>query len=124
MRISKFISIFANEIRQITTMKKGFEKLDIRVGKVLACERVKKSNKLLCSTIEIGHPDGPVQIVSGISKHYQPESMVGRYVLVVTNLKPREMFGIKSQGMVLAASDEDGLELPTTFLRAAGAQVK
>lgn len=101
-----------------------FEKLDIRVGKVLACERVKKSNKLLCSTIEIGHPDGPVQIVSGISKHYQPESMVGRYVLVVTNLKPREMFGIKSQGMVLAASDEDGLELPTTFLRAAGAQVK
>lgn len=101
-----------------------FEKLDIRVGKVLACEKVKKSNKLLCSQVEIGHPDGPVQIVSGISKHYQPESMVGRYVLVVTNLKPREMFGLKSQGMILAASDEAGLELPSTILRAAGAQVK
>ena len=101
-----------------------FEKLDIRVGKVLACEKVKKSNKLLCSQIEIGHPDGPVQIVSGISKHYTPESMVGRYVLVVTNLKPREMFGLKSQGMVLAASDEAGLELPMTLLRVPGAQVK
>ncbi len=101
-----------------------FEKLDIRVGKVLACERVKKSNKLLCSQIEIGHPDGPVQIVSGISKYYEPESMVGRTVLVVTNLKPREMFGLKSCGMVLAASDDAGLELPGTILRAPGAKVK
>ena len=50
--------------------------------------------------------------------------MVGRYVLVVTNLKPREMFGLKSQGMVLAASDEAGLELPMTLLRVPGAQVK
>lgn len=101
-----------------------FEKLDIRVGKVLVCEKVKKSNKLLRLEVEIGHPDGPVQILSGLAKHYEPESLIGRHVLVVTNLKPREMFGMMSNGMVLAASDEDGLELPTTLLRSAGSQVK
>lgn len=101
-----------------------FEKLDIRVGKILKCERVKKSNKLVVSQIEIGHPDGPVQILSGIAQHYQPEALVGRSVLVITNLKPREMFGMVSQGMILAASDSEGLELPGTILRAPGSAVK
>ena len=101
-----------------------FEKLDIRVGKVIVCEKVKKSNKLLRLEVEIGHPDGPVQILSGLAKHYQPEALIGRNVLVITNLKPREMFGMMSNGMVLAASDELGLELPTVLLRAPGSQVK
>ena len=101
-----------------------FEKLDIRVGKVLVCEKVKKSNKLLRLEVEIGHPDGPVQILSGLAKYYQPEALIGRHVLVIANLKPREMFGMMSNGMVLAASDESGLELPTVLLRAPGSQVK
>lgn len=101
-----------------------FEKLDIRAGKVLVCEKVKKSNKLLRLEVEIGHPDGPVQILSGLAKHYEPEALIGRNVLVVTNLKPREMFGMMSNGMVLAASDETGLELPGVLLRAPGSSVK
>lgn len=101
-----------------------FEKLDIRVGKVLVCEKVKKSNKLLRLEVEIGHPDGPVQILSGLAKYYQPDALIGRHVLVIANLKPREMFGMMSNGMVLAASDELGLELPTVLLRVPGSQVK
>lgn len=101
-----------------------FEKLDIRVGKILSCEKVKKSNKLVCCQVEIGHPDGPVQILAGIAKHYEPEALVNRNVLVLTNLHPRQMFGMESRGMILAASDEAGLELPGTLLRAPGANVR
>jgi len=101
-----------------------FEKLDIRVGKILEAEKVKKSNKLVRTKIEIGHPDGPVQIVAGIAQHYEPEALVGRTVLVLTNLEPRTMFGLESRGMILAASDSEGLELPTVSFRAPGAQVK
>lgn len=101
-----------------------FEKLDIRVGKILACEKVKKSNKLVCCQVEIGHPDGPVQIVAGIAKHYEPEALINRNVLVLTNLKPRQLFGLESRGMILAASDDAGLELPGTLLRAPGATVR
>lgn len=101
-----------------------FEKLDIRVGKILSAEKVKKSNKLVCCQVEIGHPDGPVQIVAGIAKHYMPEALVNRSVLVLANLKPRELFGLKSSGMILAASDEEGLELPGTNLRMPGSVVR
>ncbi len=101
-----------------------FEKLDIRVGKILAAEKVKKSNKLVCTQVEIGHPDGPVQIVAGIAKYYEPEQLVGRTVLVLTNLEPRQLFGLESRGMILAASDSEGLELPTVSFRAPGAEVR
>lgn len=100
-----------------------FEALDIRVGLILSCEKVKKSNKLLCSQVDIGHPDGPVQIVSGIAKHYDPSALVGRKVLVLTNLAPRTMFGLESRGMILAASDSLGLELPGCLLRAPGSPI-
>ena len=100
-----------------------FEKLDIRVGVVLECEKVKKSNKLLCCKVEIGHPDGPVQIVAGIAKHYTPEALINRKVLVLTNLVPRQLFGLESHGMILAASDENGLELPSVVTRPAGNHV-
>lgn len=89
-----------------------FEKIQIRVGEVLACEKVKKSKKLLCSQIRIG--DEVRQIVSGISNYYKPEEMVGKKVAVVTNLKPVKLCGIESQGMILAASDdEDNLSVLT-----------
>ena len=83
-----------------------FDKVQIRVGEVLACEPVKKAKKLLCSQIRIG--DEVRQIVSGISAYYKPEEMVGKKVAVITNLKPVKLCGIESQGMILAASDDEG----------------
>jgi methionyl-tRNA synthetase len=82
-----------------------FAKVQLRVGTVLECERVEGSDKLLKSRIQVG---GEVrQIVSGIAKFYAPEQMVGKKVVVVVNLKPVKLRGILSEGMILAASDED-----------------
>ena len=83
-----------------------FEKLQFQVGEIIACEAVKKSKKLLCSQVKIGNPVR--QIVSGIRKHYSPEEMVGKKVMVVTNLKPATLAGVKSEGMILCAEDADG----------------
>ncbi len=84
-----------------------FEKIELKVGKVVECEKVPKADKLLCSKIDLGE-DAPRTIVSGIAKWYTPEEMVGKQVVVVTNLKPVKLRGIESQGMVLCASDEEG----------------
>ena len=84
-----------------------FEKVQLKVGKVLACEKVEKADKLLCSKIDVGETE-PRTIVSGIAKYYTPEEMVGKQVVVVTNLKPVKLRGIMSQGMILCASDEEG----------------
>ena len=90
-----------------------FSKVDIKVGVVQSCEPVKKSNKLLVSQVQIGSEVR--QIVSGIRQFYSPEEMVGKKVLVVTNLKPVKLCGVLSSGMLLAASDADGnLSLCTT----------
>ena len=83
-----------------------FEKLQFQVGEIIACEAVKKSKKLLCSQVKIGSQVR--QIVSGIRKHYSPEEMVGKKVMVVTNLKPATLAGVKSEGMILCAEDADG----------------
>lgn len=83
-----------------------FDKVQIRVGEVLECEPVKKAKKLLCSKIRIGNEVR--QIVSGIAQYYKPEEMVGKKVAVITNLKPVTLCGILSEGMILAASDDDG----------------
>ena len=83
-----------------------FEKLQFQVGEIIACEAVKKSKKLLCSQVKIGNQVR--QIVSGIRKHYSPEEMVGKKVMVVTNLKPATLAGVKSDGMILCAEDADG----------------
>ena len=80
-----------------------FEKIELRVGEVIACERVKKAKKLLVSQIKIGKEVR--QIVSGIAKHYDPETFVGKKVVVVTNLKPVTLCGVRSEGMILCASD-------------------
>ena len=84
-----------------------FEKVQLKVGKVLECKKVENADKLLCSQIDVGE-DKPRTIVSGIAKYYTPEEMVGKSVIVVTNLKPVKLRGILSQGMVLCASDESG----------------
>lgn len=83
-----------------------FDKIDLKIGEVLECEPVKKSDKLLKSQIKIG--TRVVQIVSGIAKYYTPEQMIGKKVVVVTNLKPVKLRGEVSEGMILAASDSDG----------------
>ncbi|MFP4475484.1 MAG: methionine--tRNA ligase [Desulfatibacillaceae bacterium] len=82
-----------------------FQKVDLRVGRVLEAEKVPKSGKLLKLKVDIGEIR---TVVAGIAKSYKPEELVGRQVVVVANLAPAKLMGIESQGMVLAAVDEDG----------------
>ena len=83
-----------------------FAKVQIQVGEVLECEKLKKSKKLLVSQIRVGNEVR--QIVSGIANYYTPEQMVGKKVAVITNLKPAKLCGVESQGMILAAGDDEG----------------
>ncbi len=83
-----------------------FLKVQLRVGEIIACEKVEKSSKLLHETVKFG--DEVRSVVSGIAKHYTPEEMVGKKVVFVTNLAPRKVCGVLSEGMILAAEDENG----------------
>ena len=85
-----------------------FEKVDIRVAKVIEAEAVPKSSKLLKLTIDMGEKR---TLVAGIAKDYKPEDLIGKKIVVVANLKPTKMMGIESQAMLLAADTEDGLTL-------------
>lgn len=100
-----------------------FKKCDLRVGRVIAAERVEGSEKLLKLHIDLGEmrrvhegphaphledEPQPRQILSGIGKAYAPENLVGKQVIIIANLEPRMMMGMESQGMLLAASDADG----------------
>lgn len=88
-----------------------FAKVDLRVGKVLAAEKVEKADKLLKLQIDLGQERR--QVVSGIAQHYAPEDLVGKNVILVANLKPAKLRGIESAGMILAATDQNGLVLAT-----------
>ena len=77
------------------------------MGKVLTAERVPKADKLLKLTVDMGEP-APRTIAAGIAESYQPEQVVGRSVVVVSNLKPRTIRGIESRGMLLAAGPHEG----------------
>ena len=91
-----------------------FEKLDIRVGLVTACEKVKKSKKLLKFHIDDGTPEGRT-ILSGIAQYYEdPQVLVGKQILFVANFAPRKMMGEESQGMILSAVNYDGTLSVTT----------
>ncbi len=83
-----------------------FGKMQFQVGEIIACEAVPKSKKLLCSQVKIGSQ--VKQIVSGIRKHYSPEEMVGKKVMVLVNLKPAKLAGVLSEGMLLCAEDAEG----------------
>ena len=83
-----------------------FAKLQFQVGEIIACEAVPKSKKLLCSQVRVGSQTR--QILSGIKANYSPEEMVGKKVMVVTNLKPAKLAGMLSEGMLLCAEDADG----------------
>ena len=83
-----------------------FAKAELRIGKVISAERVSKSEKLLCLQVDTG---GMRQIVAGIGKTYAPENLIGRKIVVVTNLQPAKLMGVESQGMLLAATGADGI---------------
>ena len=94
----------AEEVKEKITID-DFAKVEMRVGTVIACEAVKKS-KLLHETVKVGNKT--LSILSGIAKHYTAEEMVGKKVIVVTNLPPREMKGLLSEGMIVCAEAPDG----------------
>ena len=83
-----------------------FDKIDLRVGHILACKRHPKADKLLVSQVKMGEEIR--QIVSGVAAHYSPEEMVGKQVAVVANLAPIKLRGELSQGMILFADTADG----------------
>ena len=83
-----------------------FGRLDLRVAKVIACEKVQKADKLLHLTVDVGGEKR--SIVSGIAKYYTAEEMIGKEVVIIANLKPVKLRGIDSQGMILCAEDKDG----------------
>lgn len=83
-----------------------FGAVDLRVGKIVACEKIPKAKKLLKLQIDLGTETR--QVVSGISQYYEPQDLVGKSVVVVTNLKPVKLCGVESKGMILAASDGNG----------------
>ena len=88
-----------------------FAKIDLRVGKIMEAEKVEKSDKLVKLQVELGNEKR--QVVAGIAKHYAPEDLIGKKIILVANLKPAKLMGIESQGMVLAASNGDMLTLAT-----------
>ena len=96
--------MYKRQIKEEITIE-DFEKLDLRVVKVLACEPVKGAKKLLKLKVDLGGEER--QVVSGISKYYKPEELVGKNVVLVANLKPVKLRGELSQGMILAASTDD-----------------
>ncbi|MBI4689392.1 MAG: methionine--tRNA ligase subunit beta [Nitrospirae bacterium] len=82
-----------------------FAKVELTIGKVLEAQRVEGSNKLIVMKVDTGEER---QIVAGIGKAYIPEDLIGKNIVVVTNLQPAKLMGVESQGMLLAASDDEG----------------
>lgn len=100
-----------------------FARLDLRVAEVVACEKMKKADKLLILTLKVG--DHERTVVSGIAQHYTPEEMVGKKVVLLANLKPTKLRGVMSHGMILAASDDHYVDVLTvTKDIASGQRVK
>ena len=86
-----------------------FKKVELKVGKVLSAEPIEGSEKLLKLQVDLGSEQR--QILSGIAKYYQPADLVGKNITIIANLEPRQMMGLESQGMVLAAGDGDAVSL-------------
>ncbi len=84
---------------------KDFKKVDLRIGKILEAEKVENSDKLLKLIVDVGEEKR--QILSGIANFYKPEDLLGKEVVVVVNLEPRKMMGYESEGMLLAAGDDE-----------------
>lgn len=83
-----------------------FKKLDLRVAKIISAERVENSDKLLKLEVDLGEEKR--QILAGIAKQYSAEEMIGREIVIVANLEPRQLMGLESNGMILCADSPDG----------------
>ncbi|MFW6309218.1 MAG: methionine--tRNA ligase subunit beta, partial [bacterium] len=83
-----------------------FQELDLRVAEIISAEKITDSEKLLKLMIDLGSEER--QLVAGIAKHYQPDELPGKKIIVVANMEPAEIFGVKSNGMLLAASNDEG----------------
>ncbi|MFP4662445.1 MAG: methionine--tRNA ligase subunit beta, partial [Halanaerobiales bacterium] len=101
-----------------------FMKLDIRVAEVLEAEKIEGSNKLLKLQVDMGEEKR--QLVAGVAKHYEAENMVGKKILMLANLEPATIFGVESNGMILAASNDEGELTLTTVEKdiSSGSMVK
>jgi len=86
-----------------------FKKIELKVAKILEAERVEGSDKLIKMQLSLGEEKR--QVIGGIGKTYEPEQLIGREIIIVANLEPRNLMGLESQGMLLAASDENGIAL-------------
>lgn len=104
------LEITGNEAENIIVYE-DFSKLDLRMAEILSAERVKNSEKLIKISASLGGKEKI--IVAGIGKFYTPEELIGKKIIILTNLEPKELMGIKSNGMLLAASDKNGLSLLT-----------
>ncbi|MDD2586336.1 MAG: methionine--tRNA ligase [Syntrophomonadaceae bacterium] len=99
-----------------------FAKMDLRVAEIIECEKMEKADKLLILKVKVGEEERTV--VSGIAKYYKPEELVGKKVVLVANLKPTKLRGTLSEGMILAASDENNVEVLTVEQVSSGNRVK
>jgi methionyl-tRNA synthetase len=95
-----------------------FSKIELKTAKVLEAERVEGSEKLIKLILDAGDKDESNlllkrQVIAGIGKFYNPENLIGKEIVIVANLEPRQLMGLESNGMVLAASDENGIVLLT-----------
>lgn len=100
-----------------------FQKIDLRVGKIISAEKIEGSEKLIKLKVDLQKETR--QIVAGIGKFYQPEELINKLIIVVCNLEPKEIFGHRSEGMLLAASDEENVVLITPEKEISlGAQVR
>lgn len=99
-----------------------FAKMDLRIAEVVECHKMEKADKLLVFKVKVGEEERTV--VSGIAKHYQPEELIGKKVVLVANLKPVKLRGTLSEGMILAASDENDVEVLTVDKISSGNRVK
>ena len=90
-----------------------FKKVELRTARIVSAERVPGSDKLLKLILDDGSADLPAgrQVIAGIGKAYQPESLLGRNVVIVANLAPRSLMGLESQAMILASSGDEFFSL-------------
>lgn len=100
------------EVKKEAITFEDFNKLELKLGEIIACEKHPKADRLLVETIDLGNGDVR-QVVSGIAAHYEPSELIGRKVVVVTNLKPAKLRGVESQGMILCAADDKDLDIIT-----------
>lgn len=89
-----------------------FEKLDLRIGKIIEAERMEGSDKIIKTIVDLGEEER--QILAGIGKYYSPEDLINKVVTVIVNLAPRKIMELESQGMILAVKDEENLSILTT----------